>query len=248
MRCTVVAALCALLLSCSAKRDLVVPVLLDYQLDYPEEARRQGMEGTVHVRVLVNRSGRVEEAAIGESSGNCVLDSAALRTARTFRFSPAMQDERTIQAWVLVPVEFRFRDIDRTEWFFEVEGLQRKIDRDHDAHAVEQLYELYRQMIFAPSDPADLESNPFIKKVVAERSRVVWEGYWTVYPARVVLFVDIVNRYPDSFTALVARSDLARFLEQEKIRMRHNLGAERADTLMSRIQEAIRYQPTGGAE
>ncbi|MBE0432194.1 energy transducer TonB [candidate division WOR-3 bacterium] len=241
MRCTVGVTLCVLFLSCSVKRDMVVPVLLDYQLDYPEEARRQGMEGTVHVRALVNRSGRVEEAAIAGSSGNYVLDSAALRTARTFKFSPAMRDEKTIQAWVLVPVEFKFRDIDRAEWFFQVEKLHRKIDRDHDASAVAQLYELYRQMIFAPSDATDLESNRFIKEVVVERARVVWDGYWSVYPARVVLFIDIVNRYPDSFTALVARSDLARFLEQEGIKMRHSLGVARADTLVSRIQEAIRY-------
>jgi TonB family protein len=230
-----------LFLCCAGKRDMVVPVLLEYRLDYPEEARRQGMEGTVQLRVLVNRTGRVEEAGVAVSSGNFVLDSSALRTARTFRFSPAMRDEKALQVWVLVPVEFKFRDIDRASWLLEVKALQRRIDRAYDAAAVEHLYELYRQMIFAPSEATDLESNRFIKEVVAERTRAVWDGYWSLYPARVALFIDLVNRYPDSFTALVARSDLARFMEQEKIRMRYGLGADQADTLVSRIQEAIRH-------
>lgn len=239
--CAIVIACCAVVVSCGGKRDLVVPVLLDYRLDYPEEARRQGMEGTVQVRVRVNRDGRVEETAIALSSGNCLLDSAAVRTAQTFRFSPAMKDGQAVRSWVLVPVEFRFRDIDQTEWFFEVGELQRRIGAGHDPSAIEQLYELYRQLIFAPAEAADLGSNRFIREVVTERARRVWDGYWSQYPARALLFVDIVDRYPDSFTALVARSDLARFLEQEKIGMRHSLGAARSDTLVQRIQEAVRF-------
>lgn len=235
------AVFCALLFCCSAKKEVLVPVLLDYHLDYPDEARRRGVEGTVHVRVLINRGGTVEETMIAKPSGNFVLDSAALRTARTFRFSPAMLGGEALQTWVMVPIEFKFRGIEYTEWFAEVEVLQRRIERKYDRDAIEELYELYRQMIFSPWDARDLEFNDYIKAVVIESAAKVWDGYWLVYPARVVLFVDIISRYPDSFTALKARADLNNFLEQEKIEMRHALDPFRADSLISRILEAVKY-------
>lgn len=217
----------------------MVPVLLDYQLDYPDEARRQGIEGTVHVKVLVNRSGKAEEVSIAKSSSNLLLDSAAVRTAKTFVFSPAVVGEEKTQTWVMVPIEFKFREVDYSEWFAQVEVLQRRIAKTNDQEAIEELYELYRQMIFSPWEVDDLDFNQYIKDIVVERAAAVWENHWSVYPARVVLFVDIINRYPDSFAALRARADLNRFLEQEKIMMRYTLDAVRTDTLLSRIKKAV---------
>lgn len=218
-----------------------MPVLLEYELYYPDEARRQGLEGTAHLRVLVNRSGLAEQVSIAQTSGNLILDSAALRTAATFKFSPAVSGGRPLPVWVMVPIEFRFREVDFNEWLTAAEILQRRIARQYDDGAVEELYELYRQMIFSPWDAEDLAFNDYIKQVVSERAAVVWTGYWSVYPARVVLFVDLIVRYPDSFTALKARADLSAFLDQEKIKMRHGLDAARADTLVNRVQSAVRY-------
>jgi hypothetical protein len=141
-----------------------------------------------------------------------------------------------------VPIEFKFREVDYGEWLAQVEVLQRRIAMSADEQATEELYELYRQMIFSPWDVDDLEFNQYIREIVAERAAAVWENHWSVYPARVVLFVDIISRYPDSFTALRARADLNRFLEQEKIKMRHNLDEVRTDTLLNRIKMAVDYQ------
>ena len=231
-----------LILSCPARKDLLVPVLLDYQLDYPDAARRQGMEGVVHVKVLVNRSGTTEEVVIMKSSGNLLLDSAAVRTARTFLFSPAVVGEEVSQSWVMVPIEFKFREVDYFEWLTQVEVLQSRIGRTNDQDAIEDLYEMYRQMIFSPWDVWDIGFNDYIKDVVTKRAASVWENCWAHYPARVVLFVDIIDRYPESFTSLKARADLNRFLEQEAVKMRSNLGEERADTLIARIKDAIEAQ------
>ncbi len=237
--CAICAFLGVSLVSCPAKKAVLVPVLLDYQLDYPDEARRQGIEGTVHVKVLVNRSGKAEEVSIAKSSSNLLLDSAAVRTAKTFVFSPAVVGEEKTQTWVMVPIEFKFREVDYSEWFAQVEVLQRRIAKTNDQEAIEELYELYRQMIFSPWEVDDLDFNQYIKDIVVERAAAVWENHWSVYPARVVLFVDIINRYPDSFAALRARADLNRFLEQEKIMMRYTLDAVRTDTLLSRIKKAV---------
>jgi len=220
----------------------LVPVLLDYDLYYPDEARRQGMEGTVHVRVLVNRSGKPEDVVITKSSGRYLLDSAAVRTAKTFVFSPAMLEEKAQKTWVLVPIEFKFMDIDYEEWLAQVEITQRRISKRYDKDAIDDLYTLYKQMIFSPWDANDIGFNDYIRVVVVDRTAQVWEGYWLIYPARITLFIDIINRYPESFTALKARADLSNFLDKEKIVMRQALGPVQTDTLVNRIMRAIEFR------
>jgi protein TonB len=54
---------------------------------YPEEARRNGIEGTVEIRIAVDGRGRVENAEIIQSSGSVILDNEVLRTVRLWRFS-----------------------------------------------------------------------------------------------------------------------------------------------------------------
>ncbi|MBK1718705.1 TonB family protein [Thiocystis violacea] len=73
---------------------------------YPDAARRLRQEGTVHLRVLVNASGRAGEVAIANSSGVASLDQAALRAVRRWRFKPARQNGQAITAWVRVPIRF----------------------------------------------------------------------------------------------------------------------------------------------
>lgn len=51
-------------------------------LNYPEEARRQGLYGNLRVMVLINRDGSLQQMRILESSGHKVLDQAALNIVR----------------------------------------------------------------------------------------------------------------------------------------------------------------------
>jgi hypothetical protein len=150
--------------------------------------------------------------------------------------------EKAQKTWVLVPIEFKFMDIDYEEWLAEVEITQRRISKRYDKDAVDELYDLYKQMIFSPWEANDISFNEYIRLVVVDRTAQVWEDYWFVYPARVVLFVDIINRYPESFTALKARADLSNFLDKEKIVMRQALGSVQTDTLVNRIMKSIEFQ------
>lgn len=74
---------------------------------YPAAARRNGEEGTVTLRVLVNAEGAPREVALERSSGSSLLDAAALATVKTWRFSPARRGGEAQEAWVLVPIIFR---------------------------------------------------------------------------------------------------------------------------------------------
>ena len=55
---------------------------------YPAEARRQGWEGIVKVRLKVGSDGRVIEARVATSSSHATLDQAALSALQRWRFAP----------------------------------------------------------------------------------------------------------------------------------------------------------------
>lgn len=74
---------------------------------YPALSRRLGEEGIVRLNVLVNPDGSVARLEIARSSGHPRLDDAAARTVQTsWKFEPARQGGKPVQAWVIVPIHF----------------------------------------------------------------------------------------------------------------------------------------------
>lgn len=80
---------------------------------YPEHARREGREGRVLLRVLVDPEGRSKTVEVRLSSGSDVLDRAAEEAVKRWRFVPARSGGRAVESWVNVPVEFRLTDSGR---------------------------------------------------------------------------------------------------------------------------------------
>lgn len=73
---------------------------------YPASSRRAKETGTVLLHVLINANGQVEKLSILESSGFDALDRAALAAVQDWRFSPATNNGRAIQANVKLPIVF----------------------------------------------------------------------------------------------------------------------------------------------
>jgi len=71
---------------------------------YPPLARDTGVEGTVLLRVLVSKEGKVLNVIV--LSGNPMLADAARTAAFTARFSPAQQQHKPVPVWVQLPVVF----------------------------------------------------------------------------------------------------------------------------------------------
>jgi protein TonB len=74
---------------------------------YPSVSRRQGEQGRVLLRVLVNTSGSADEVQVRTSSGFPRLDDAARETVRRWRFVSAKRGTEPVAAWVLIPISFR---------------------------------------------------------------------------------------------------------------------------------------------
>ncbi|MFT3669034.1 MAG: TonB family protein [Pseudoxanthomonas sp.] len=74
---------------------------------YPINELRNGVQGTVMLRVLVDVDGTPLSVTVESSSGNRNLDKAALQhVLKTWRFKPAMQNGQAVQAYGLVPIAF----------------------------------------------------------------------------------------------------------------------------------------------
>ena len=73
---------------------------------YPETARRAGWEGRVTVRVEVSADGLPMSVTLAKSSGYGVLDQAALRAVKTWRFQPRTMGGVAMAGIVDVPVNF----------------------------------------------------------------------------------------------------------------------------------------------
>ena len=74
---------------------------------YPINELRNGVQGTVMLRVLVDVDGSPVSVTVESSSGNRNLDKAALQhVLKTWRFKPAMQNGQAVQAYGLVPIAF----------------------------------------------------------------------------------------------------------------------------------------------
>lgn len=74
---------------------------------YPQVARTAGIEGTVVVRVLVGRDGKVKDVIYIEGPEG--LKGAAEECARTAVFRPALMDHKPVEVWVLMPVTFKLQ-------------------------------------------------------------------------------------------------------------------------------------------
>jgi protein TonB len=74
---------------------------------YPEMAREAEIEGTVIVRVLVSREGKVDDVIVID--GPEALRRAADDCARTSTWRPALIDGDPVAVWVMMPVTFKLR-------------------------------------------------------------------------------------------------------------------------------------------
>jgi TonB family protein len=67
---------------------------------YPPLLRDAGIGGTVRVEAFVDTSGRVLDARVVGSSGNVLLDEAALKAVRQFEYTPALNRDTKVSVWI----------------------------------------------------------------------------------------------------------------------------------------------------
>lgn len=87
---------------------------LNRYLQYPEIARRAGIEAVVIVGILVDENGNSLKTEILKPSGTTLgFEEAAQNAVMKLKWKPAKQRDRAIKVWVSFPIRFQLQDTPR---------------------------------------------------------------------------------------------------------------------------------------
>lgn len=75
--------------------------------DYPELARKAGIEGRVTVKVLIGTKGDVEKVEVVK--GHPMLNDSAVEAAKQWKFKPGKQRDRVVKVWMNIPIDFKLK-------------------------------------------------------------------------------------------------------------------------------------------
>ena len=73
--------------------------------EYPQVALKAGIEGTVVIKVLIDKDGSIAEATAVR--GKEIFQKAALKAVYQYRFTPARQNDRPVKVYLVMPMRFR---------------------------------------------------------------------------------------------------------------------------------------------
>lgn len=74
--------------------------------EYPSLPLRAGLEGTVFLKVLVTKEGKIKKAILIKTD-NEIFTQAAIDAAMKWVFTPAIMNGRPVPVWVAIPFRFR---------------------------------------------------------------------------------------------------------------------------------------------
>ena len=78
--------------------------------DYPPALRRQGLEGSVTVRVTIDENGRVSAVEMVKATNRAFFEETRDQALRYWRFRPATSDGAPVPSQQILTVEFNLED------------------------------------------------------------------------------------------------------------------------------------------
>jgi protein TonB len=73
---------------------------------YPLQASRDGVTGTVTLRLLIDETGTLNEISVVAAKPEAIFDEAAMAAFRDMRFSPARKNGRAVRSRIHITVGF----------------------------------------------------------------------------------------------------------------------------------------------
>jgi TonB family protein len=89
-----------------------VPVAIDTiskYLEYPEAAKRAGIEGSVEVSALIGVNGDVLRVMIDKST-NAIFEKPAFTAMQHMRYKPAIDNGERVRVWIKEKIIFKLAD------------------------------------------------------------------------------------------------------------------------------------------
>ncbi len=89
--------------------EVIKPEVIESTLPrYPLQARRRGIQGVVRINALISETGDVLRATVVNPSPDMeMLEEAALKAVKQWKFAPAIKDGQRVKVWMVIPVRFK---------------------------------------------------------------------------------------------------------------------------------------------
>ena len=78
------------------------------RLKYPEEARKNYIQGRVLIQIFISREGKILQTRILQSD-NPLLEEAAITAIKQTAFTPAIQFGKPLGVWMVIPITFSLK-------------------------------------------------------------------------------------------------------------------------------------------
>jgi len=76
-------------------------------VDYPTQARENGIQGTVYIRFVVTKTGNIGETQVYKPA-DPILNKAALDVVKSLpKWTPGKKDGNPVNVWFIVPIKFQ---------------------------------------------------------------------------------------------------------------------------------------------
>lgn len=75
-------------------------------VSYPELAKSARLQGTVYLKVLIDKDGKAKKAVVFKSDAE-VFNEAAIQSALKSTYSSAMNDGKPVATWMVLPISFK---------------------------------------------------------------------------------------------------------------------------------------------
>ena len=79
---------------------------LEDLIEYPDDARRSGLEGKVTVQMIIGKDGNVEKIEIVKSSAD-IFKAPAINAIRREKFTPAFNNGKPLRIWITRTINFK---------------------------------------------------------------------------------------------------------------------------------------------
>ena len=79
-------------------------------IQYPRWAIRQGWQGRLEIALEILKDGSVGRTKVMKSTGYRLLDEAATKAVRTWRFSPATREGKFVLTCIELPITFQLEN------------------------------------------------------------------------------------------------------------------------------------------
>lgn len=101
-------------------------------LTYPKQARQMGVEGTVFVQFVVDKTGQVTRSEVVRGIGASCDSVAREVVVRAPKFTPGTQDGEPVDVQMVIPINFKLNNISKKQTLekVEVQAVDKKFEEE----------------------------------------------------------------------------------------------------------------------